>query len=465
MKRWLAILVSSFLLATMIPMGVVGVSAANRTREEAVQWALSQVGQSLDQDHAEGYQCVDLIFYYYEFLGVPSAGGYACDYQWNALPAGAGWERIIVTPGFVPQVGDIAVWKTNHTGYNEYGDWYTIGKYGHVGIVVNHDLEPNAQGYVGMMIVNQNYDHQKRCTNNWFSTADLYCVIRPKLEYIPDGLVSQVYRSHCKVKVTKNTTVKTYPCSPQTNAGPLDVETASIGDEYEAIEMVRNTATSKGNLWYKVKTKNGRTGFLFAGNTEFVQQLTSDVSLSGIVAPTTVIRGKDFAIGGTISAPYQTITKVGAYVTRESGTLSMWRLENVSVPSYTLNGSTIDSGMQFDQLAAGNYTYKVGVEVQTYYAKSATQEGTASRAYDLHSSAFVVDGNHKHNYTTYVYYWAAHPHYNCYQCACGEIAHNEAEPRYIESCEQCNPSVPSSGVYAEIDEGVYFLRCKGDGNY
>ena len=39
---------------------------------------------------------------------------------------------------------------------------------------------------------------------------------------------------------------------------------------------------------------------------------------------------------------------------------------------------------------------------------------------------------HVHNYTEYVYYWKAHPHYNCYKCSCGEIKENRDEVAYNE---------------------------------
>lgn len=86
----------------------------SKTAVEAISWASSKIGQSLDYDGAYGAQCVDLIAYYYQFLGAPVPGGNACDYSWNALPAG--WTR---TAGGTPQKGDILV--------------YT-GGYGHVAI-------------------------------------------------------------------------------------------------------------------------------------------------------------------------------------------------------------------------------------------------------------------------------------------------------------------------------------------
>ena len=43
-----------------------------------------------------------------------------------------------------------------------------------------------------------------------------------------------------------------------------------------------------------------------------------------------------------------------------------------------------------------------------------------------------IVGPHVHSYTTFVYFWKAHPHYNCYQCSCGEVMENRSEVAYVE---------------------------------
>lgn len=47
------------------------------------------------------------------------------------------------------------------------------------------------------------------------------------------------------------------------------------------------------------------------------------------------------------------------------------------------------------------------------------------------------NNNHTHNYNTYVYYWKAHPHYNCYKCSCGDIKENRSETNYVSTCSDC----------------------------
>ena len=84
---------------------------AKGTREDAVAWALAQEGKGLDYDGYYGNQCVDLIKYYYRYLGVEPVLGNGGDYAWNALPEG--WTRTQYWSGMTPSPGDIAVWGKN----------------------------------------------------------------------------------------------------------------------------------------------------------------------------------------------------------------------------------------------------------------------------------------------------------------------------------------------------------------
>ncbi|MBQ4452726.1 MAG: SH3 domain-containing protein [Clostridia bacterium] len=117
MKRFWLILTVLCALALLMT-----AQAASRTQDEAVQWANQrcQEGWNLDYDGANGCQDIDLIKYYFDYLGVPRLNGYASAYVNAALPSG--WTR-----SFAPRVGDVAVWGAN-VGI--------AGQYGHVGIVV-----------------------------------------------------------------------------------------------------------------------------------------------------------------------------------------------------------------------------------------------------------------------------------------------------------------------------------------
>ncbi len=85
---------------------------------DAINWVVSYLGVGLDYDGQYGCQCVDLIAYYYSYLGQPVGGGNGIDYASNSLPYG--WARV---QGGQPQKGDILIYSG-----------CSGNPYGHVGI-------------------------------------------------------------------------------------------------------------------------------------------------------------------------------------------------------------------------------------------------------------------------------------------------------------------------------------------
>ena len=98
---------------------IIIVHATSKTADEAINWVKSKVGQKVGTG-----QCVSLICYYYDFLGVSRVPGNAKDYATNALPSG--WSRI---KGAVPQKGDILVYSAGPGG-----------SYGHVAIAESANI-------------------------------------------------------------------------------------------------------------------------------------------------------------------------------------------------------------------------------------------------------------------------------------------------------------------------------------
>ena len=157
--------VCSALVATMsLSLGAFCLNTNAYTAHSAsdtVNWATSQVNKSLDYDGKYGAQCVDLIAYYYKYLGTSTPGGNGVDYSWNRLPSG--WSRIKYSSGVKPQAGDIAVWNN--------------GTYGHVGIVTNvysSGFDTIEQNYSGQWCekVSRSYSAARQKNN-------LVCFIRP----------------------------------------------------------------------------------------------------------------------------------------------------------------------------------------------------------------------------------------------------------------------------------------------
>ena len=156
------LLVFAMVFSLVAGMGITSDAYTAHTQSEAVSWANSQVGKSLDYDGVYGAQCVDLIKYYYKYLGVSPVTGNGSDYASNSLPSG--WSRIKYYSGFVAQPGDVAVWS------------YLSSSAGHVGIVTSANS-------TGMNLVDQNGATApahvvKTCWKN-YSSGTFYGVIRP----------------------------------------------------------------------------------------------------------------------------------------------------------------------------------------------------------------------------------------------------------------------------------------------
>lgn len=239
--------------------------------------------------------------------------------------------------------------------------------------------------------------------DSWACGSSYYALAK-EIYATPLSYIGQCtsYASHCIIKVTSSTTyIKSLPCSEATDASSTNVETASKNATYEAIGLYKNTAS---NLWYKVKAKNGSTGYMYAGDTTFVEQLKDDLTVSGVAAPTELKKGSTFSIKGTIATQYQTITKVGAWVDNSSGTYVTGGTADVNATSYNLNASSVDNAVRFNDLGAGKYTYCIGATIKTYYASSATAVSSKSVTVDLYESTFSVVENTacSHSYSSKV---------------------------------------------------------------
>lgn len=172
-KRVISLLVCLSLALALVPAlsQPAAASTNGHTQAEAVAWVKNQIGKYLDYDGAYGAQCVDLIKYYYAYLGNGKyAKGNATTYQSNAIPSG--WTRV----KSAPQPGDVIVWGGGTKGS---ASW-TVSKYGHVGIViaVNGDK---------LTTVEQNINGSP-CKQTTRSASYATCFIRP--DFTPDRVLT-----------------------------------------------------------------------------------------------------------------------------------------------------------------------------------------------------------------------------------------------------------------------------------
>ncbi len=144
------------------------------TQDEALAWARSQKGELIDVDGWYGVQCVDLIYAYYEFLGIGRLGGNGADYQ-NDEKLPEGWVRLMASDGAVPKPGDVVVWAGGAYGVSSSD--------GHVGIIDSVDEAGNFN------TLEQNYGADRSVTLNPREAGHFTCVLRPNWKPDPTKAV------------------------------------------------------------------------------------------------------------------------------------------------------------------------------------------------------------------------------------------------------------------------------------
>ena len=200
---------SVLMLVMAVPLSDLGVqAAATRTQSEAVAWINAAAGKYWDYDGAYGAQCVDLIYYYYKYMGATPAGGNAINYVNNSLPAG--WTRIAYYSGFVAQPGDIAVFRGPSS-------------YGHVALVSSANSSK-------MNIVENNHDGSGTQVANTYSysysSMSFYGVIRPN--YLPEANINYSTITTGKYYIKNNSTGTYLNVDGGTDANTQNVSVASF---------------------------------------------------------------------------------------------------------------------------------------------------------------------------------------------------------------------------------------------
>lgn len=403
-----------FLFAFIITAALLTVTvfAANiPSQKDAVNWANSKINYRLDFDNKPDppfskYQCVDLIYYYYYYLCGYNVGGNACDFMWNELPAG--WERIACTDGFVPQPGDIAVWKTSLQGITK--------EAGHVGIVVS-------SGSSEFVFVDQSNNGRDYCTKNSSPINHLSCVIRPNFgktnygfalrwddqSYYSVEKTNAVLAKNLVMKNTNNTHVSQAGVYLYDNNGTLlksKTENANI-----------TTGENNLNIWYNVNTSLGYT--LKQGTTykyqfmvvidgnKFYSPLYSFTTKSDAAQPTNPSPsvtltweidttkhsiGTDtatLALKATLTGVNNTaVSKVGIYLYDKDGKQLASKSEsgNLGGENYFRVWYDVKSSLGYTLSPGIKYQYKFFAVVngKTYYSPmiAFTAKGTHAHVYD-----------------------------------------------------------------------------------
>lgn len=152
-----------------------------------------------------------------------------------------------------------------------------------------------------------------------------------------------------------------------------------------------------------------------------------------------------------------------------------------NVPSYSKTSCNPEPGdIAFIAPYGGTTVGHVGIIIDVDSSYIYTAEGNCENMvkkgkYYRNSSTNLGYGNivkigkpnynsaHNHDFSVYLWYWKAHPHYNEYKCSyCEATEVRKSETNYLASCEKCNHVHDyTQYTYAPgcTDQGVYHYVC------
>ena len=115
--------------------------------------------------------------------------------------------------------------------------------------------------------------------------------------------------------------------------------------------------------------------------------------------------------------------------------------------------STITNATVIDQNAI-NSSLNYGSPARIH---NITWSGSYAPRYYIRFKGFTTECS-SHTKGTYMYYWAAHPHYNCWKCSnCGVVFEDRNSTTYLASCSICNPPKKNADVvFKDIKKSAWY---------
>ncbi|MGN0550517.1 MAG: Ig-like domain-containing protein [Acutalibacteraceae bacterium] len=120
--------------------------------------------------------------------------------------------------------------------------------------------------------------------------------------------------------------------------------------------------------------------------------------------------------------------------------------------AYGHTGVVISSNLNTAVIADANADYPYNgtpVKIHTINWRSASSNAAYGATHYIRP---IFKTTHTHNYNIKTYRWKDHPHYQCYQCSCGEVKENRNEPIPLSTCSQC---ISEYKTVASINKSVY----------
>lgn len=177
------------------------------------------------------------------------------------------------------------------------------------------------------------------------------------------------YAAHCSIEITNMDTIMSLPCETGTDSEAVSIGTTAPGETYVATRLYENTV---GELWYRIDLGNKNVGYIRAENTRYLDQFTTDITLSDAAYPNALVKGKTYSLVGNLSARYNQLVTAYAYIYSGfgvSGSPVTGYSDYATGNAYTLKNSTVDYNTSFGTIATGKYTMAIGGSYKNYYVQ------------------------------------------------------------------------------------------------
>lgn len=336
------------------------------SQSDAINYLNSKIGTQIGDG-----QCPALARDYYSYLGY-SVSGDGKDYE-NNVPNG--WVRTYYYSGYVPQPGDVAVWRATNSDLGK--------KYGHVAIVESATES-------SMNCYEQGNSAGKKVRINRYLYGNVTCFIRPDFTGIQNNGISVVNATNIKasfslknpqcLKITKFVT----QIKPTDSTSWKGFKKEYDNNKAKSINRVSSIGADSGckYTFSENKSYDIRAYAVIGGKTYYSNISTfiaparipiTDVSISGLSSKytgsnidfTSLIKltnsdgtvlqyGKDYTLstkGATEIGKYKvTITGIGNYKGKRTGTFKIYP-KTPTIKSLSYTKSTNRIGVKWNRVA------------------------------------------------------------------------------------------------------------------
>jgi len=174
------------------------------------------------------------------------------------------------------------------------------------------------------------------------------------------------YATNMFVEVTEQADVYSQPCTPEVKESESEfIRQVSYGERLWVNALYENP---DGQLFYQIDD-SGTAGYIMAEAVTPFRFVYEDIGISNVQNPVDIEEGENCPITGRIASEYSSMGAVYMTVTNQVGEVilnhALAKLSGV----YDLESDTFQWAVRFDNLAPGNYTYRIYADGLNYYVE------------------------------------------------------------------------------------------------